>query len=730
MGGVKFSDINGGAFVAPTKANDRLDEILGIDDINLSANPYAKAVDKRVKDLFQGSSKALNPYTLVSSYLAAEIAVAAITKDSYEPGGAHFDKISANISNLTVGGAGDEALSIDFNGNLHTSGEVDAASLKIDGNLINSTVDEINILSGITATTQELNTLDGIQSTTAELNKLNTLNSTTDELELLHNASPGSVENGKAVIYGPAGEVNVTKLQIGSADVTSSVNELNILTGVTADKNEINILDGLTASTQELNTLDGIQSTTAELNKLNTLNTTTAELELLHNAKAGYIENGKAVIYGSAGEVNVTKLQIGSVDVTSTVAELNKLHTLNSTTAELELLNTSKPGKVVNGKAVIYGSAGEINVTKLQIGSVDVTSTATEINKLDGLTASTQELNTLTGIQSTVIELNKLNGVTVTTAELNLLDGSTAGKIVNDKAIIYGSAGEVNVKKLQIDGADVRASVDELNILSGVTADKDELNLLDGSVAGEIVNEKAVIYSNTGTIKVNRPVANSEVANKEYVDSFAQGLTVKEAVKVASIGDIKLESLVIGFTLDGITLEANDRVLIKNQSDPVTNGIYIISESFPARSSDFNSNENVRSGAFVFIQQGSVGADTGFVLNSDIIDVGVQPLEFTQFSSAGIISVADDGSTTTVTQNGNVFTVEIGQDVSTTSNVTFNSVKLNSDFDRNGSEQENSSPYVRNNIEDLYAKMKKVDTFLQEINNNIEFDSRYTALKF
>ena len=632
MGGVKFSDIDSNAFTA-LKANDRLDEIFGPNDINLTVNPYAQAVDQRVKSLFNGSTKALNPYTLVSSYLAAEIAVAAVTKDNVFPDGGHLDKISANISNLTVGGAGAVALSIDSNGNLDTGGNINVGSLQIGGDSIVSNVDEINILSGITASTQELNTLSGIQSTTAELNKLYLLNSTRDELELLH------------------------------------------------------------------------------------------------NAKAGLIENGKAVIYGIAGEVDVTKLQIQSVDVTSSAAELNKLHFLNSTTAELELLNTSAPGKVVNGKAVVYGNDGEVNVKTLQINGSAVTASVNELNILNGLTASTDELNTLSGIQSTTTELNILSGVKASTAELNLLDGSVAGQIVNDKAVVYGNDGEVNVKTLQINGSTVTASVNELNILSGVTADTNELNLLDGSVAGQIVNEKAVIYSNTGTIKVNKPVANSEVANKEYVDNVAQGLTVKEAVKVASVHDVTLANLVIGFTLDGIVLEENDRVLIKNQSDPTTNGIYIISSQFPARSPDFNSNENVRSGAFVFIQQGSVGADTGFVLNSDIIDVGTNPLEFTQFSRAGVVHI-DGDSGVTVTQQGNTFTVKIGQDVSNTSNVTFDSVKLNSNFDRNGSEQENSSPFVRNNIEDLYAKMKIVDRFLQEINNNIKFDTAYTALKF
>ena len=47
--------------------------------------------------------------------------------------------------------------------------------------------------------------------------------------------------------------------------------------------------------------------------------------------------------------------------------------------------------------------------------------------------------------------------VTSTAAELNLIDGSSAGTIVNSKAVIYGSGGEVNGTKLQIAGSDITA---------------------------------------------------------------------------------------------------------------------------------------------------------------------------------------------------------------------------------------------------------------------------------
>lgn len=61
-----------------------------------------------------------------------------------------------------------------------------------------------------------------------------------------------------------------------------------------------------------------------------------------------------------------------------------------------------------------------------KVGGVAVTSTAAELNLLDGVTATTAELNILDGVTATAAELNILDGATLSTAELNILDGVTA----------------------------------------------------------------------------------------------------------------------------------------------------------------------------------------------------------------------------------------------------------------------------------------------------------------
>jgi len=130
-------------------------------------------------------------------------------------------------------------------------------------------------------------------------------------------------------------------------------------------------------------------------------------------------------------------------------------------TAHLDAIN-------FNG-TVITSTAAELNILD------GVTSTAAELNILDGVTSTTAELNILDGVTSTTAELNLLDGVTSTTAELNILDGVTA------------TASEINV----LDG--ITSTVAELNILDGVTASATDINLIDGITNGTVIASKAII---------------------------------------------------------------------------------------------------------------------------------------------------------------------------------------------------------------------------------------------
>jgi hypothetical protein len=82
--------------------------------------------------------------------------------------------------------------------------------------------------------------------------------------------------------------------------------------------------------------------------------------------------------------------------------KINEDVVLTATATELNLIDGSAAGTVVNGKAVVYGATGEVNATTLQIAGTSITSTAAELNLLDGVTATTTELNYVDGVTSAI----------------------------------------------------------------------------------------------------------------------------------------------------------------------------------------------------------------------------------------------------------------------------------------------------------------------------------------
>ncbi len=108
--------------------------------------------------------------------------------------------------------------------------------------------------------------------------------------------------------------------------------------------------------------------------------------------------------------------------------------------------------------------AGEVSMTTLDIGGTNVTSTAAELNILDGVTATASELNILDGVTATTSELNILDGVTSTASELNLVDGITAGTVSASKAVIVDSNKDLTgLRNLTISG-DLTVSGDDITM--------------------------------------------------------------------------------------------------------------------------------------------------------------------------------------------------------------------------------------------------------------------------
>lgn len=152
------------------------------------------------------------------------------------------------------------------------------------------------------------------------------------------------------------------------------------------------------------------------------------------------------------------------------------------------------------------------------------------------------------------------------------------------------------------------------------------------------------------------PTADSDAANKSYVDGVAQGLTIKEAVHLAtatvlpnspawtSTGGGTYTATTYGaLYVDGQLVEATQRILVKNQVASEYNGIYVVDVVGDGgtywkltRSADANTSAEVKSGMFTFVQTGDTLADTGWVLTTNNpITLNTTGLTFSQFSGAG-----------------------------------------------------------------------------------------------
>lgn len=145
---------------------------------------------------------------------------------------------------------------------------------------------------------------------------------------------------------------------------------------------------------------------------------------------------------------------------------------------------------------------------------------------------------------------------------------------------------------------------------------------------------------------VAEPTLSTDAATKNYVDSVAQGLDVKASVVVATTANITLSG---AQTIDGVAVVAGDRVLVKNQSTASANGIYVAAAGAWTRATDADTWAKLVS-AFVFVEKGTVGADTGWVSTIDAGGtLGSTAVTFSQFSGAGTYT-AGTGLTLTGTQ--------------------------------------------------------------------------------
>tara|TARA_R100000234_G_scaffold4898_1_gene3697 strand:+ start:2803 stop:4065 length:1263 start_codon:yes stop_codon:yes gene_type:complete len=197
-------------------------------------------------------------------------------------------------------------------------------------------------------------------------------------------------------------------------------------------------------------------------------------------------------------------------------------------------------------------------------------------------------------------------------------------------------------------------------ILSGPTAGGAAAPTFRSLVAADLLKlneftapDGAVSLNSQKITGLAAPAADTDAATKGYVDSTSEGLDVKDSCKVATTANITLANTQ---TVDGVSLAANDRVLVKDQSTASQNGLYKVVDGGSWTRTDDMAASSDAAGAFTFIEQGSANADIGFVCTSNkgSAVVGTNNLAFSTFSSSGNVTAGDG-----LDKSGNELSVDL-----------------------------------------------------------------------
>jgi hypothetical protein len=192
------------------------------------------------------------------------------------------------------------------------------------------------------------------------------------------------------------------------------------------------------------------------------------------------------------------------------------------------------------------------------------------------------------------------------------------------------------------------------NNLSDIgTASTARTNLGLGTISTQASSNVAVTGGSiTG---IGSPSSNSDVAIKSYVDDAVAGLRTRIIAECATTANVNLTNgLEAGDTIDGVTLVAGDRVLVKDQSDATENGLYLaVSSGASSRDPEHDTIAEL-SGGMVVVNQGSTNDNKIFLCTTDS-DGSIGSTNITYV----VVTPSNTGTVTSVglTQSGTEFTI-------------------------------------------------------------------------
>jgi len=239
--------------------------------------------------------------------------------------------------------------------------------------------------------------------------------------------------------------------QIAGSSVNASASELNTMDGISSTTSELNILSGVTSTAAELNILDGVSSSTAELNILDGVTSNSTELNYLAGLTTGQATASKALVTDGNNDIS---LGLGDLTATNLTGTLQTAAQTNITSVGTLTSLTMGGNLALGGYNLTNG--GQISLDTLNAASNDVVISLTDA-RTAALSIKESSNNYLVFKTSNGFEeitssqtLNIANGfeiagtaVTSTATELNLVDGITAGTALASKAVILDASKDI-----------------------------------------------------------------------------------------------------------------------------------------------------------------------------------------------------------------------------------------------------------------------------------------------
>ena len=472
---------------------------------------------------------------------------------------------------------------------------------------------------------------------------------------------------------------------IGSANIAEA--ELEILDGATVTTTELNIIDGDTSATS---------TTVADADRV-VMNDNGTMVQVAVTDLAAYFDDEitampnlvttAATTVGALNSGSITS-GFGTIDTGSSTITTTGLISGGSLDIDDVLINGTTIGHtddtdlitVANGLVTV---AGEISVTTLDIGGTNVTSTAAELNILDGVT-------------STAAELNALDGITAVVGELNALDlGATGtGTALASKAVILdANKDHTGVRNFTITGqlsADIVDIGADLLVGDDLTLDSDasvlgfgqnkDVTLTHVHDTGLLLNSTMALQFNDASQFINAPSAT--VLDINATDEIELNATL---VDVNANLDVSGTYTGAGLMTTGGNIVIPDAGNIGSASD--TNAIAIGADGDVTLTQDLELQHDAATLSFGADNDVILThvADTGLLLNSTM---AIQFNDASQFINAPSATVLDINATDEIELNATLVDVNGNLDVSGTVTATgtsvFASLDISGDIDVDG----------------------------------------------